>query len=157
LELETYLIKHEHHEEFSNENLKKSAINSYPKCNPNSDFHTSCPINELCLLVDDMSQLYECVCLEQKKFFKIDNVCREFLQPSQSCDLYMSECRKDLNEECVSLNEYAKHGTCQCKVGFKRNFDTFMCESFDLKTYLAGANKMENYVKIIFSICTKVF
>ena len=64
----------------------------------------------------------------------------------------MSECRKDLNEECVSLNEYAKHGTCQCKAGFKRNFDTFMCESFDLKTYLAGANKMENYVKIIFFI-----
>jgi hypothetical protein len=56
----------------------------------------------------------------------------------------MSECRKNLNEECVSMNEYAKHGTCQCKVGFRRNLYTVICEIFDLKAYAINGNKLEN-------------
>lgn len=60
----------------------------------------------------------------------------------------MSECRKNFNEECVSLNEYAKHGTCQCKVGFRRNLDTFICEIFDLKAYAINGNKLENDVRL---------
>ena len=52
----------------------------------------------------------------------------ELLQATQSFDLYFSECRKAMNEECLKLNEYSKHGACQCKVGYKLNTYTYACE-----------------------------
>ena len=129
------MVNHDHIQPKLREDVQKFVVNSYPQCDPTLEAHASCPINELCLMVDRFKQVYECVCLEEKKFFKIENVCRELLQTSQSCDLYLSECRKELNEECVTLNDYNKHGTCQCKAGYKRNLNTFVCESFDLKLY----------------------
>ena len=116
---------------------KQEAPTAYSKCDPTRpDKQTGCPVNELCLMVDQTTQAYDCVCLKEKSFYKVDNVCREFLQPSQSCDMYLSECRADLNEECVSVNEYSKHGTCQCKIGFKRSVDMFTCEPYDLVAVL---------------------
>ena len=91
------------------ETRKQLVVNPYSKCDPSLESgHIGCPVNEMCLLVDQLSQTYDCVCLKEKHFYKVDGLCREFLQPSQSCDMYLSECRVDLNEECVSLNELSK-------------------------------------------------
>jgi hypothetical protein len=41
---------------------------------------------------------------------------------------------KYLNEECVLKNPLSEQGTCQCKLGTKRNYSTFVCESVFIPT-----------------------
>lgn len=88
---------------------------------------SGCPLNELCLLDD-------CVCPNELSYVRIEGVCREYLKhKSVGCSLFMSECDPSLNEECISLSSMNRHGTCQCKVGYKRNMDTALCELFQMK------------------------
>lgn len=77
---------------------------------------TKCEHDEKCLF-RDQTQTFEC---------------RQFLEASQNCEMYLGE-ECNLNQECVTLNEYAKHGTCQCKIGFARNANTMKCQELNLK------------------------
>ena len=85
-----------------------------------------CPTNQVCLIKNKQPV---CVCPEELNLRLIDGVCREIYDSMVGCTMYLNECTTELNEECVSLNSYSKHGTCQCKLGFRRNPTTFSCES----------------------------
>lgn len=87
--------------------------------------NSSCPLNEICLKG-------KCTCPKELNYMKIDNMCREYLHKSPGCSMFMSECKPSLNEECIALNPYSRHGTCQCKSGYKRNLETFACEEYFL-------------------------
>lgn len=68
-------------------------------------------------------------------------ICRQYLSRSQPCALYEKDddnnedddteeisrgkCRK--NEECLPPNDRAKHGYCQCKLGFIRKNEKGRC------------------------------
>lgn len=103
-------------------NLEKTI-----ECTPETS-EKDCSPNEICTLKGDQSPGYECVCPKQNYYHRIDGVCREYLPKMEGCMLYLRECNKQLNEECVSLNEKSKHGTCQCQLGYRRNPQTFRCE-----------------------------
>ena len=72
--------------------------------------------------------------------FLLVGVCRQYLPRTQPCALYEKDddnrddetdennggkCRK--NEECLPPNDRAKHGYCQCKLGFVRRNDKSRC------------------------------
>ncbi len=97
------------------------------ECRMNSSSSdTGCLLNEICLMG-------KCKCPEEFSYYRIDGQCREYLKKGLGCSMFMDECNHDLNEECVTHNSIARHGTCQCKLGFKRNSHTKMCEIFTLK------------------------
>lgn len=75
----------------------------------------------------------QCVCPKEFSFIRVDNICREYLKKSPGCSMFMNECNPGLNEECVAINNYARHGSCQCKLGLKRNLQTSMCEEFIIR------------------------
>ncbi len=87
-----------------------------------------CPINQVCLIKD---KLPVCVCPEELNLRLIDGICREVYDSMVGCTMYLNECTVRPNEECVALNSFSKHGTCQCKLGFRRNTENpnFLCES----------------------------
>ncbi|CAF1112750.1 unnamed protein product [Brachionus calyciflorus] len=95
------------------------------QCSPNEN---TCEENEKCLF-NKLNNVYECVCPREFGFYKIDGVCREYLPDTNGCELYIDKCPKD--EECLAKNEVSKHGTCQCKINYRRNLDTFICEPVD--------------------------
>ena len=86
------------------------------KCQP-QDLN-SCPANEYCKL-NEKTQSFECYC-KSKKYKRIDNKCYEYLSNAQLCDLNSNEC-KIPHEVCLSLNEFASHGTCQCEFQYERD------------------------------------
>lgn len=88
----------------------------------------ACPVNEVCTQKDESIQVYECICPKQEKMRRIDGVCREYLPNQAGCTMYLNECDNEDNEECVAFHSNrAKHGTCQCQIGFRRDFKTFRC------------------------------
>lgn len=118
----------------------------YDECNETK----SCAINERCERVSINAQLqrHVCLCDRNSGFRRINGVCREYSSHSQPCALYENDngdfdellegfnvgrCRK--NEECLPPSDRAKHGYCQCKVGYKRSSETNKCEEeYDVQT-----------------------
>ncbi|CAF0943448.1 unnamed protein product [Rotaria sordida] len=98
----------------------------------------SCPTNEKCEQVSVNAQLTRniCSCDRNNYFRRINGVCRQYLPRTKPCVLYETDydnnnnndnddddydrgrCKK--NEECLPPNDRAKHGYCQCKLGFIR-------------------------------------
>ncbi len=76
----------------------------------------SCQANEKCLL-NEKTDRFECECEHDMR--RISGVCRDYSKHSQSCEVFLNEC--GVNEECLPLNQRAKHGTCQCNIGYIRN------------------------------------
>ncbi len=103
-----------------------NSINNFQEDSNKCDSSNSnCPLNELC--IQNEFKIFDCVCPSEFNFFRIDGLCREYLEKSARCTLMLNECANQ-NEECIIYNQYSKHGTCQCKMGYKRNKNTFICE-----------------------------
>lgn len=123
--LQKYL-KSENNELDQIKNEILNSINNFQedsnKCDPSN---SNCPLNELC--VQNEFKIFDCVCPRELNFFRIDGLCREYLPKSPTCRLILNECSNS-NEECIVYNQHSKHGTCQCKVGYKRNLNSFTCE-----------------------------
>ncbi len=96
-----------------------------PTCN------LSCKFNEICQPKNDGSNHYECVCPVGLGFFKINNVCREYLPNMVRCDRTWNSCQQK-NEDCVSVDGYAEESTCQCQLGYLRSRTTFACENSEM-------------------------
>ncbi|CAF0871946.1 unnamed protein product [Adineta steineri] len=101
-----------------------------------------CAINEQCEQIAINAQLKRNVCLCDRKngYRRINGVCRQYLLHAKPCAIYENnddeednldsntnhgKCNK--NEECLPPNDRAKHGYCQCKLGFLRTTDTGKC------------------------------
>ena len=119
-------------------------------CDPHNE--QSCSLNEKCAF-SELIQAYECKC-KSHKYKRINNVCREYvLQHSRTCQLFLTdECDNSSNEECVSLYDYAKHGTCQCKLGFERDVANGQC----LPTLILQSILNENHKTAVVSASTSV-
>ncbi|CAF5179850.1 unnamed protein product, partial [Rotaria magnacalcarata] len=96
-----------------------------------------CPMNEKCEQVSINAELKRnvCLCDGDGEFRRIKGVCRQYLPRTKPCAVYEADsennhndddldtgnrgqCRK--NEECLPPSDRAKHGYCQCKLGFTR-------------------------------------
>ena len=66
--------------------------------------------------------------------------------------MYLNDCKSDLNEECVPKNRHVKHGTCQCKVGFRRNLNTLACDPVTTQDLINTLNQALNLNKISLNI-----
>ncbi|CAF4358617.1 unnamed protein product [Rotaria socialis] len=96
-----------------------------------------CPINEKCEQVSINAELQRnvCLCDGDSELRRIKGVCRQYLPRTKPCAVYEADsetnqydddsdndnrgkCRK--NEECLPPSDRAKHGYCQCKLGFTR-------------------------------------
>jgi hypothetical protein len=126
------MLSKERSELFKIEDSLSSGEDRGSKCEPD-ERKSQCPMNEICSLKKSSSASspvvsHQCVCPREKNFRRVDGECREYLPGSDSCMLYLNECNPQLNEECVVVNKFSKHGTCQCKVGYKRNQKSFECE-----------------------------
>ena len=125
----------------SSENESPVKANQGISCSKN-DSVSQCPANELCRIKSDKSQQGECYCPMELGFYKIQGECREYLQISIDCSMYLNDCKKELREECVPKNRHSKHGTCQCQVGFRRNLNTFRCDPI-------SANELIETLKLV--------
>ncbi len=101
---------------------------NYPKCN------LQCQYNEVCQLKNGESDKYECICPVEYGFYNINNVCREYLANTESCDNILSSCQHN-NEECLSVDGYPEQKTCQCQIGFLRDRITLECIAQNSKFY----------------------
>ncbi len=90
----------------------------------------SCPPNESCMF-NMHTKSFQCSCPASLNYHRIEGECREYLPNMSGCELNLNECVTSLNEECLSLIPTAKHGTCQCMRGYKRNQVTLQCESLN--------------------------
>ncbi len=93
------------------------------KENPNPECHLKCPQNEYCLLLDNQPT---CHCPQSISFFRINSQCREMYAAMPVCDETLI-CKP--NEDCVTISIYAKEGTCQCSMGYRRDLTTFECKN----------------------------
>ncbi|CAF3864394.1 unnamed protein product, partial [Rotaria sp. Silwood2] len=93
-----------------------------------------CPTNEQCEQVSINAQLKRniCLCDGNNDYRRIKGVCRQYLPHTKPCAIYETDyenndddddddrgkCKR--NEECLPPSDRAKHGYCQCKLGFIR-------------------------------------
>lgn len=128
--------------------------------------NSPCPVNEECVKrPGDDAHGYECMCPHEENMRRIDGVCREYLPNTESCMMYLNECDKEANEECVVLHTSpassirSRHGTCQCRVGFTRDSDSSKCKLTNdeqedknvpilLRFHLFKTNFFRNYMNL---------
>jgi hypothetical protein len=112
------------------------AANTPLKCDLDKLGKQSCPPNEACLF-DELHQTHVCTCQREKDFVRLQGVCREYIPNGLGC-LLGDDCGD--NEECLTLYTSKKHGTCQCKLGYKRNRVNFKCESQAVEQAISSNN-----------------
>lgn len=93
--------------------------------NLKAECNLKCPINELCMWVDNQPL---CHCPQSISFFRINNQCREMYANSLRCDEH-HPCDSRFNEECVKTGAFDTEGTCQCLMGYRRDFATYQCKN----------------------------
>ncbi|CAF1062140.1 unnamed protein product [Adineta ricciae] len=104
-----------------------------------------CKINEQCEQISVSAQIQRniCSCDHKSGYRRINGVCRQYLPNTKPCAIYEKDfqetddnedldqtvnrgrCKK--NEECLPPNDRAKHGYCQCKLGFLRTSGNGKC------------------------------
>lgn len=85
-----------------------------------------CGPNEICTKSISQKDQFVCVCPQSLGFYRINNVCREYLTGTSTCDTQWNNCHQT-NQECVSFSEYTNKGTCQCLFDYRRNLETGEC------------------------------
>lgn len=114
------------------------SVEKNPECIPTVMLSNNrpCPNNEVCMKRGgEGSDSHECVCPAEMGMHRVDGVCREYLPNMAGCTMYLNECGgadEETNEECVVLHAVpnqprGKHGTCQCRVGFRRDLASQKC------------------------------
>jgi hypothetical protein len=73
----------------------------------------------------------KCTCPQLDNIILIKGQCREIIIPSVKCNLE-TKCDFNKNEECLpyQMDSFNSDGTCQCKIGLKRNPFTRQCIPF---------------------------